>query len=385
MTNVPLALVTSLPWIVLPIVAAVRLGRSRSLDEEAAEAPGDAPLVSVVVPARGGARDIGRCVRSLLASTYPRLECVGVDDHSTDGTADLAREAAAGDARLRVLTNPDLPDGWFGKQWACATGAAAATGELLLFVDADTAQAPDLVTRLVNAQRARDADLISVAGKQELGSFWERLVQPQVFAILAVRYGGTETVSTSPRASDKIANGQCLMMRRATYERLGGHAAVKDKVAEDLMMAQRTFEAGGRVALVLGERQLATRMYTSLRELVRGWRKNIYAGGVDAMPGGAVGRALFPLLFPLPALMALAPPVCLAIGLPLGLGTLTLWAAVCTAAQLVWWAAVSRGFGIGAWHALLYPLGSLVLLGIMLQAIARGRNVEWKGRGYVAR
>lgn len=384
MSDVALPLLLASPWVVLPIVAVLRMRGSRTLDDESSTPPDGAPLVTVVVPARDEAHNIGRCVRSILASTYPRLEVVVVDDHSTDGTGDIARQAAAGDARLRVLANPDLSGGWFGKQWACANGAAAARGELLLFADADTAQAPDLITRLVNAQRARDADLISVVGHQELGTFWERLVQPQVFSILAVRYGGTEAVGTSPRATDKIANGQCLMMRRSTYERLGGHAAVKDKVAEDLAMAQRTFRAGGRVALVLGARQLSTRMYTSLRELVRGWRKNIYAGGRDAMPGGRLGRALFPVVFPLPALMALAPPVCLAIGLAIGHESLTLWAAACTVAQVLWWGAVSLAFGISPLHALLYPLGALVLLGIMLQAIARGQRVEWKGRGYVS-
>lgn len=385
MPNVALALVSSWPWILPPLWVAWRVRRSRSLDDESAEPPADAPLVSVIVPARNEARNIGRCVRSVLGSTYPRLEVLVVDDHSTDGTGALAREAAAGDARLRVVSNPDLPSGWFGKQWACANGAAAARGELLLFADADTALSADLVTRLVNARRSRDADLISVAGRQELGSFWERLVQPQVFSILAARYGGTEAVTESKRASDKIANGQCLMVRREAYEALGGHALVKHKVAEDLALAQGFFSAGRRVALVMGERQLSTRMYTSLRELVRGWRKNVFAGGRDAMPGGAVGRALFPVVFTLPALMALAPPAGLIVGLAAGLETLALWGAVCTAAQLLWWAAVSRAFGVSPAYALLYPLGTLVLLGIMLQALARGRNVEWKGRGYVAR
>ena len=82
-----------------------------------------------------------------------------------------------------MVDNPPLPDGWMGKQWACATGAARARGTLLLFADADTTHAPDLLPRAVNAMRARDADLLSVSGRQELGWFWERVVQPQVFAV----------------------------------------------------------------------------------------------------------------------------------------------------------------------------------------------------------
>ena len=102
-----------------------------------------------------------------------------------------------------------------GKQWACATGAAAATGEILCFADADTTHAPDLLPRAANALRTRGAALLSVAGHQELGTFWEKVVQPQVFAVIAGRYGGGDRVSRARRPVDKIANGQCLLMTRA--------------------------------------------------------------------------------------------------------------------------------------------------------------------------
>src|SRR6185437_14783611 len=119
-----------------------------------------APLVSVIIPARNEARNIERCVRSVLASTYPSLEVIVVDDHSTDATGSIARAMAAHDSRLVVIDAPDLPAGWFGKQWACATGARAARGQLLVFTDADTRHAPDLLSRAVNALRDRDASLL---------------------------------------------------------------------------------------------------------------------------------------------------------------------------------------------------------------------------------
>ena len=372
-------------WVAIPLLILWRARHSRSLDEESARPPADPPLVSVIIPARDEARNIERCARSALSSDYPALEVLVVDDHSRDGTGDIARAIAREDPRLRVVAAPDLPVGWFGKPWACAAGARAARGELLLFADADTTHAPDLVTRLVNAAHARGSDLISVAGTQELGSFWERVVQPQVFAILLARYGGSEHVERSPRVADKIANGQCLAMRRTAYERVGGHGAVRHRVAEDLMLAQETFRAGMRVSLVLGERQLSTRMYTSLRELVRGWGKNVYAGGIDAMPFGAGGRLIFPVLLLLPPLLMLIPPIAL-IGAALGIwngGTL-LWSGVACGSLLVFWAVVHRGFRQSALWAVTWPLGAAVLLWIMLVAIARGRRVMWKGRHYVA-
>ena len=380
---VPLLLAA--PWILAPIATLVRARFSRSLDDEPAEPPREAPLVSLVIPARDEAHNIGPCVESALASTYPRLEVIVVDDHSSDGTASIVEATAAGDPRLRVITPPPLPDGWFGKQWACWTGAGESHGELLGFMDADTRQSPDLVTRTVRALTSRRSDLLSVAGTQELGGFWERMIQPQIFAIMLQRYGGTEIVNRSRRVSEKIANGQCLWVRRATYDALGGHAAVKHEVAEDLALAQLWFRAGRTVSLVLGLDQLSTRMYTSLRELIDGWGKNIYAGGRNAMPFGTVGRLLYPFALVAPSLFWLVPPIVLALGLLGVVGATALaWAAIATVANLVWWLAVYAWLRLSPLYALLHPVGSAMVLYIALGAIARGRRVRWKEREYRA-
>lgn len=384
MSNV-LPIVLALPWLMAPLITVLRARRSRSLNEEPVNAAPDSPLVSLVIPARNEAHNIARCVRSALAAEYPRLEIVVVDDHSTDATGAIVDVLAQHDERLRVTTPPPLPEGWFGKQWACWTGAAIAHGEIIGFLDADTWQAPDLVPRVVNAMRARGSDFLTVSGTQEMGSLWERLLQPQIFTILLARFGGTEVVNTSRRATDKIANGQCLFITRDAYDALGGHAAVRDKVAEDLALAQLFFRNHYHTTMVLGLEQLSTRMYTSLRELVAGWGKNIYAGGLDAMPLGAFGRAIFPALLLLPSLSGLLPPLLLLLSLGgvLGHGWLV-WSAVVTALNLAWWAAVYLGLGLSPLYALLYPAGSAVLLYISLGAIARGRRVQWKGREYRA-
>lgn len=380
------ALIAAAPWIVLPPLAMLRVRRSRSLDDESATPPTLAPMVSVIVPARNEARNIDRCVSSILASRYPSLELIVVDDHSQDDTAALARDAAAGDSRLRVVTNPPLPNGWFGKQWACATGVGVARGELLLFTDADTEHAPDLLPRAVNALVRDDAGLLSVVGHQETHSFWERLLQPQVFWMLLARYGGTESVSNARRAEDVIANGQFLLARRAAYESVGGHAAVREKVAEDLALAQRFHRAGLGVRLIRGDGQLSTHMYASLSELIAGWGKNVFAGGIDAMPGGSVGRLLFPFVLPLVPLMTLAPVIILVLALAgaLGGGSLV-WSSLSAAANVLWWMLIYRGFHQRISYAFVAPLGAAMLLFIIGRAVARGRRVGWKGREYLAR
>jgi chlorobactene glucosyltransferase len=379
------ALLSAVPWVLLPVVVLARARRSRSLDEVSTVAPQPAPLLSVVIPARNEAPNIERCMRSVLATTYPAVEVIVVDDHSTDGTGDLARRQATGDSRLRVATAGELPDGWFGKQWACETGALAAHGEILLFTDADTTHAPDLIVRAVNAMRDRDAALLSVVGAQEMGTFWERVVQPQVFGLLIARYGGTEAVSHTTNPVNAIANGQCVFVRRADYDATGGHRSVRHKVAEDLALAQQFVREGRRIVLILGVAQLSTRMYTSLADLVGGWKKNVYAGGRDSMVGGSLGRALYPAVLAATPLFALWP-VCVLFAGALGLlsAPVMLWAAVCVACAVAFWMAGYAFLRLPAWYALLYPLGLLVLLFIVLTALARGERVGWKGREYRA-
>jgi chlorobactene glucosyltransferase len=382
----PGAILWSLPWIIPPVVTYFRLRRSRSLDEESDIPPENPPLVTVIVPARNEAHNIGRCVRSILSTTYPNLELIIVDDSSTDGTAQIAREAAERDPRARIVTSPPLPDGWFGKQWACATGAKIARGSVLQFTDADTIHGADLVTRSMNAMRQNRAQLFSVAGRQELGGFWEKVIQPQIFTILSMRYGGTESVTRSTRVRDKIANGQCIFVTHDSYNAIGGHASVRSSVAEDLMLAQRFFAARKRVVLVLGLNQLSTRMYASLGEIISGWRKNVFAGGLDSMPFGKVGHTLFPLFLLMPPVMELLPPLALALAAA-GLATsstLLLWAAISAGVTLLWWIVVYLTIRQSPLYALAYPLGALILLYIFFTAVIRGRRVSWKGRTYIS-
>jgi hypothetical protein len=245
---------------------------------------------------------------------------------------------------------------------------------------------PDLVTRSINAMRRTNADLFSVAGRQELVGFWEKVIQPQIFTILAMRYGGTESVNDSTRVSDKIANGQCIFVKRVSYDAIGGHGSVRSSVAEDLLLAQRFFAARKRVVLMLGLEQLSTRMYGSLREIISGWRKNVFAGGLDSVPFGKMGQTLFPLVLLLPPSLELLPV--LALGLTaFGMGagsTLLVWAILSSAATLFWWIVVYTTVRENPLFALAYPLGALVLLYIFVTAVIRGRRVSWKGRTYIS-
>jgi hypothetical protein len=229
--------------------------------------------------------------------------------------------------------------------------------------------------------------MVTVAGTQEMRTFWETVLQTQMFTMLAMRYGGTETVNRSRHAWDKIANGQFIAITRAAYDAIGGHESVRDRVAEDLMLAQRLFASGEQTALVLGTAQLSTRMYTSLGEIVRGWGKNVFAGGADALPPSRALRLLFPLgltAFPVAELLPVLALAGWLLGAALPAAALV-WGIAATSALLAAWAAAYLRAGRSPLYALTFPLGGAVLLWIFGGAIVRGRRVAWKGREYVAR
>jgi chlorobactene glucosyltransferase len=379
-----------MPWVLGPLLMFWRARGSPSLADEPSDVPAEvglnAPLVSVIVPARNEAHNIERCVRSILRSRWPRVEVIVVDDRSEDGTGDIVRAIASEDARVRVIEGVPVPDGWFGKQWACAQGASQAGGTTLIFTDADTVHAPALIPRTMRAMRARALDFLTVGGFQELGSFWERVVMPQVFYMIATRYGGAGEVNRARRSRDKIANGQYLCFTRAAYDALGGHGSVRGKAAEDLALAQLVHERGMRGEIAMGPDSLSTRMYTSLAEVVNGWTKNMVVAGADSLPPGVIPRLLLPLLLVVSPLMHLAPVLALiaAAFVPLPPSVVT-WAAVCTALLALWWGFIYvRAFRLSPLYALALPAGALVVLFIIARATIRGRGVEWKGRRYQA-
>jgi len=206
-----------------------------------------------------------------------------------------------------------------------------------------------------------------------------------MFGLLSIRYGGTEHVSKARRAVDVIANGQFILVRRDAYDAVGGHAAVRHRVAEDMALGQEFFRAGQRVVLMLALHQFSTHMYASLRELVQGWRKNIYAGGRHAALGGHAGRLAYPALLLAIPIIGLAPATALILSAIGALsGAWLAWSAIVVAVSILFWAAIYRFMDQSVAYAMLYPLGLAMVLYIAAGAILRGRRVEWKDRTYVS-
>ncbi|HTS88185.1 MAG TPA: glycosyltransferase family 2 protein [Gemmatimonadales bacterium] len=371
---------STLPWL-LPWVTLLRLARrSPRLTAFPAASRG---LVSVIVPARNEASTIDTVIRSILATTYPAIELIVVDDRSTDATRTLAEQAVGADPRARVLAGEPLPDGWYGKPWALEQGYRAARGDFLLFTDADTRHTPELIGRAVGAIEATAADLLTIAPRQRCVTLWERLIMPQVIYLLALRFH-PRLVNRARHRSEVIAIGQFILVRRPAYEAIGGHEVVRAEIAEDLALAQEFWSAGYRLRVLFGDELIETRMYTGLRHLIEGWSKNIYLGSRRSFPDEPVQRALVPLLLGGALAFWLVPWLLLAAvavgALPAWLAG-PLWGAV--GASVLFWGAIAFGMGIPPWYGLGYPVGAALSLYIVgLSTIRGARRVEWKGRRY---
>jgi chlorobactene glucosyltransferase len=368
-------LLPALPWLA-PFASLFRLANNRPNLSDVPPVTGTP--VSVIIPARNESIVIERVTRSVLASTYRPLELLVVDDRSTDDTALIVERLAAEDGRVRLIRGEPLPEGWYGKPWACFQGYRAARGEILLFTDADTHHEPELLARAVGALERERADLVTVAPWQRCVTFWERLVMPQVWLLLALRYHPSR-VNRATRERDVIANGQFILVPRKSYEAVGTHQVVRDEVAEDLALAQAFHRAGRRIHFAFAERLMETRMYQSLPHIVEGWSKNMYLGGRRSFPEDPVLRALVPVMLIASFAFWLVPPVALAAA---GSAVVPA-AAAATALSAAFWTLISYGMRIPPWYGLLYPIGALVGLYIGMRSTWRGaRRVEWRGRVY---
>jgi hypothetical protein len=345
------------------VVAVVNARAFPRLPAPPATRPAEAPRVSILVPARDEA--------DTLPETLPRWlrqgadEVIVLNDASTDGTGAILSRAAADASHLRVLDGDPLPAGWNGKNWACHQLARAARGELLVFTDADVRWEEGALDALLLAWTRHRPGLLTVWPRQRTGGLYERLVVPQVDMILlgALPHPAVRL----PFATLAGANGQLMAWTRAAYDRVGGHAAVRGEVLEDVRLAQRAKAAGVRLHLALGHPLLSTRMYRGAGATVRGFAKNVLA---------AAGSA--PVLVALTLLNLLAYTA----AWPLAL-LQPRWAAV-AAGGLALRALTAARSGRSPLEAPLQPLAPLALLPIVGVALARRGGYVWRGRRYPA-
>lgn len=318
-----------------------------------------APLVSVIVPARNEEALLARCLTSLLTQQYGALDIVVVNDHSTDGTQAIAERTA------RVVDAPDAPSGWTGKCWAAWQGARAARGDWLLFLDADAVLEPACIAAAVAG--AADADLLTLLPRAECASALEGIVQPVMLMLMLWRYDPRRL--NDPRDSAAAAPGSFLFFRRAAYDDIGGHAAVRSEVVDDLKLAQRIKQGGRCLRVLAAPALLRTSRRLTAGELWNGWSRVAPEGMKRQAVAAALGAAAVLVLFVLPYLLA-----------PVGVGLAAL-AALHFVLGLLVRLQLRAAYGIDHRFAWLQPLGALFAVLVLLRAMLPGK-VRWRGRSY---
>ena len=332
------------------------------------------PRVSVVVPARNEAPQVETAVRSLLAQDYPSLEVVAIDDRSEDATGLLLDGLAAGDPRLRVVHVESLPDGWLGKNHACARGSDAASGEWLLFTDGDVLFGADALRRAVAFAEARDLDHLVAFPSFVTHGFFERA--------FVVAFGVLFSLKTRvwalprPRSGAYVGVGAFNLVRRAVYERVGGHRAVAFEVVDDLKLGLVLRRSGARQGAVVSGGLLAVRWQSGLRASIGGLMKNAFAGAEWRWSMAAVFCACFAIVGVVPAATLLLP-----VALPVK--------AVATVAWLGWAilvgaAAYEVSDGLGL-EGVAFPPACAALIGVVLASAAQATlegGIKWRGTFY---
>ena len=365
----------------------------RRLRREPAAGSKPLPLVSVLVPARNEAGRLPACLASLLRQDYPNFEVIVLDDHSEDGTATMAlghglqRNPAA---RQRLIDGQPLPAGWTGKAWACHQLSQAATGEYLLFTDADTVHESDALRACLEHAQATGAALLSMWPRQVTRTWSEHAVIPLMYVLLLGalplrmlhRLQRFERYArwTSPKlmATMGAANGQYMLFRRDAYDLIGGHAAVRDHLVEDValgrLVAGRTAD-GLRLVNADGSRLVRCRMYESFGQVWEGFTKNLRAvfseSAVAFWTFGLTGTCalLMPFVF-----------VCLP-----RLSGSWWWLPVLHVAWIgVLRVLLTARFRASWWGVPLHPVGEglSLLIGLNSWRLSTQKGVTWKGRTY---
>lgn len=381
-TSLILSLLPLAFWLTAAITLQLGMRRIEHLDGVPPAEDGCCPSLSVIVPACNEAQTIEPALVSLLALDYPRLELIVVEDRSTDETGAILDRLAGADPRLRVIHVTELPAGWLGKNHALQVGSQAATGEWLLFTDADVLFRPAALRRVMAWAARRAAEHAVVFPQMIAHGFWERLLVTYFCAMFNLRFRPWLVANQSSPAY--LGIGAFNLVRAERYHAFGGHSAFPLDVLDDMKLGKLMKSHGARSGVLMGGSWVRVRWVIGLRGFIDGLAKNCFAGFAFSLP--MVGHSLLAIL-----LTQVLPPLGLLAG-----GRTALVAAATFAAMA--WTAACAGLETGdrlispshplapsfLW-GLAFPLAALVFIYVALRstwlAYRRG-SVLWRGTLY---
>lgn len=247
------------------------------------------PKISVCIPARNEEKNIANLLESIIIQDYSSFEILVLDDHSTDRTNTIVTDLRHDHPDLiQIFPGKPKPDHWLGKPWACHQLGNKATGELLLYLDADTILEPNALVNIASTFRHFNLDMIAIWPKQILGTFWEKTVIPLIYYALVTLLPAIYVyrdprwmpsfMGKRLRPAFAAANGQCIAFTKECYKRIDGHKAVRNHVVEDVELAKAVKRHNGKLRMFNGVGTVQCRMYRNNVEMFSGLRKNFLAG-----------------------------------------------------------------------------------------------------------
>lgn len=330
--------------------------------------------VSILIPAKNEEKNIADCVRSFLAQLRNGDEVIVINNCSQDGTERILRElgaqkieAQAGFSEkteksagpLRYLTTPQTPDGWTGKNFALHLGSMHASGDWLLFTDADTRHEPGSIDSSVVFAEKNSLVFLTLLPRCLARGFWENVMQPCAMGYMGLWFPVAKI--NDPKSKVYFGNGQYLLVERNHYQRIGGHAGVKEAFLEDFAMMRKTKERNARGMCGFGMAIYGTRMYDSFGAIWRGWRR-IYLHAFEQKPWPILRSAASVFFF------SFAPFFFLACGFHSGPVAALIFGGLFV---IIYVTAFKAHAIVKARKsaALLHPLAALVFAGILLDAL----------------
>ncbi len=340
------------------------------------------PKVSIIVPARNEERFIKRCLESLSSQDYNNYEIIVINDSSEDKTGDIINELAAMDSKIISVTARPKPVGWMGKNWACMEGVRRATGDLLLFTDADTRHTQTVVSLAVSHLFTFDLNALSVIPKLLPMDRWTLITLPMISTFLHTRFSALKV--NDPSKKTGYFFGSFFIIEKETYRRVGMHEGVKHEIIEDGALGRKVKEGGNKMKMVRGE-HLIEAVWARDRDTLWNALKRLMVPLYLQNGNVAVGifvAVLFLLFMPFPilvyALVSISED---------GSDATLFWASLVASSLVYVGGAIEtkKGLGLKYIHATLAPVGGLVVvlgfLGGLLQARS-DKSVSWRGRSY---
>ena len=340
----------------------------------------DAPLVSILVPARNEQdRVLEECIRSILAQDYGNFEVIAVNDRSTDSTGAILETLARGNERFRVIQGEELPPGWLGKPYAMHQALCHARGEWILATDADMIFETSALRTAMDHTLKANGDALTLIPRFESYSFWERVILPTwewVFLMFTIVYRIND-----PKTDRAAAIGGFFLIKRTVLDRVGGYEGLRDEVMEDVRLAERIKQSGAHMLIDRAPAMIRTRMYRTFREMWECSTKNWFSGMNFSLPLALYCVASMYLFAVAPPFVALVSAIAIASGTDLT--SLFIPAALSWLLQVLLIAVVSSRSGISPVYSLTCPLGLGVVYAMLFDSsirITTGRGVTWKGR-----